>query len=355
INQRAQLRSEGMCKSFRNHMREALRDGYSSMQDALRAAYAKTDGLPKGVSDFNVIMHYQILEYDLFGNVTHTVSPLSHNREWIERRFSYDADPIRRKATSTDLTRCVNDIAGAGIDSPDVQKIKVPRCTFGLGPARRKSMTHTWHTRIDTGLERLPEPVQRKAITHTSHTRIDTHFGVIAESRDLNANSVLYDFDRWGRLSLIARSWGNAPRENKTFESLVDLAVRKADRLTYTPEAKVKDWRILAVADYAGSGGLQRSNLRRFESSDSYAGLLSGDNTTRETAIFSDGLGRPIQNIREADVCLDSSSSLMAGRTNVPPSAGLAQRCTQVATGIAMPSPSVDALGRELESFESYS
>src|SRR5262249_28950183 len=30
-------------------------------------------------------------------------------------------------------------------------------------------------------------------------------------------------------------------------------------------------------------------------------------------------------------------------------------RCTQVATGIAMPSPSVDALGRELESFESYS
>ena len=238
-----------------------------------------------------------------------------------------------------ELTRCVNDVPGAGVDSPDAKDIKEPRCTFGLGG--------------------LPEAVRRKAITHSSHTRIDTHFGVPVETRDINANSILYDFDRWGRLNLIARSWGKAPQENKTFQKRLDLAVRKADRAIYKPATEVKDWRILAIADYVGSNdqsrnGLLRSNLRRFESSDSYSGLLSKDNTTRESAIFSDGLGRPVQTIREADVCLGSTLSFMDSKLNVPAATELDGRCTQVATSIVAPSASVDALGRELQSFESY-
>lgn len=329
----------GMCLSFARNMRTALNDGYSTMQSASRFAYDNTVGLPKGASNFNAIIHQQLVAYDPFGNLTHAISPLSQDKEWIERRFDYTSDPFRRTPTSTKLTRCVNDVPGIGIDSPDLEPIKESLCTFGLAG--------------------LPDPVQRKAITHASQTRIDTHFGTAVETRDINGNSILYDFDRWGRLGLIARSWGKPPRENpnKALKDRLDLAAQKVDRFTFTPNTKVNDWRILAVADYrqlSDGVGLLRSNLRRFESSDSYSGLLGKDNTTRETAAFSDGFGRPIQTIREADVCLGIAPSFMDG-ANALPSDDLAKRCTQIATGVVTPSAAVDALGRDLQSFESYS
>lgn len=326
----------GICAAFRDNMQAALGDRYSTMQLALQAAYAKTAGLPKGVSQFNAIIHHQLVGYDQFGNLTHSISPLSQNKEWIERRFSYKNDPFRRQATSLKLTRCVNDVAGAGIDSPGLENDPEAKCSFGL--------------------ETLPAPVLRKPITHASQSRIDTHFGVVAETRDINANSVLYDFDRWGRLSLIARSWGNAPRENRAFQDRLQLAIDKIDRATFRPDTKVRDWRLLALADYAGSSdgkGPLRSNLRRFETSESYSGLLSDGNTTRETAIFSDGLGRPVQSLREADVCLGVKPDFMDAGVN-PTSTELRDRCTQTATGIVTPSTRIDALGRDLESFESY-
>jgi RHS repeat-associated protein len=326
----------GMCQKFKHDMKTALNDGYSSMQSALRSTYDQPDFLPKGQSTFNSVIHHQLLRYDEFGNLEHAVSPLSQNREWIERRFDFKGDPFRRTATTTELTRCVTDIPGAGRDSPDLETLGIEnsgaRCTYGLGAA-------------------LPEPVLRKPITHFSKNRIDTHFGAVAETRDINGNSLLHDFDRWGRLSLIARSWGNAPRENRTFQDRLRHAVAK-DETRKAEEAK--DWRILAVADYERiSDGQLRSNLRRFESSDSYAGLLGKDHTTRETALFSDGLGRPIQSIREADVCVEALPALIDG-TNVVATATLAERCKSTATGIVTPSTRIDALGRDLESFESY-
>ncbi|WP_157788340.1 RHS repeat-associated core domain-containing protein [Bradyrhizobium japonicum] len=350
----------GMCSTFKEHMHAALNDGYSTMQTALRLAYDKTGGLPKGQSTFNAIVHHKILDYDEFGNVKHTISPLSQNKEWIERRFKFDDDPFRRTATITEWTRCVNDIPGAGIDSPDFAKLAdagKPRCTYGLGAT-------------------LPEPIQRKPITHISRARIDTHFGAVAQTRDINANSLLYDFDRWGRLSLVARSWGNAPRENRTFQGRLKRAVAKDETRRTEDENKkpinqspsemleVKDWRLLALVDYekisddqlrtsSQSNNLLRSNLRRFESSDSYAGLLSKDHTTRESAIFSDGLGRPIQSIREADVCLGALPDLIEGK-NTDVTATLSERCEETATGIVTPSTRIDALGRDLASFESY-
>jgi RHS repeat-associated protein len=336
-----------MCGEFKKNMRAALADGYSSMQTALRAAYDNTDGLPKGQSSFDALIHHQLVAYDVFGNVTHAISPLSYNKEWIERRFSYENDPFRRTATSTKLTRCVNDIPGAGADTPSLKPDDKPRCTFGL--------------------PELPQPVLRKAVTHASTSRVDTHFGSIVETSDVNDNKVLHDLDRWGRLSLLARSWGNAPRENATFQSRLKLAVAKNEKrkvkdnngndIDLTPETmlEVKDYHILAVADYKRiSDGLLRSNLRRFDASDSYSGLLGKDQTTRETAMFSDGMGRPIQSIREADVCLGIVDELIDSGQNKEPSAGLAARCEGFASGIVTPSTRIDALGRDLQSFESY-
>lgn len=334
----------GTCSAFKNNMRLALTDGYSTMQSALRAAYERTLGLPKGGSSFDAVIHHQFAQYDKFGNVLHSISPLSYNKEWIERRFNYENDPIRRTATSTMLTRCVNDVPGAGADTLSLKADEKPRCTFGL--------------------PELPQPVLRKAITHASTSRIDTHFGAVVETSDINDNRILHDLDRWGRLSLLARSWGNAPRENLTFQGRLKRAVaknetreRKPDGTPFTPETlpEVKDWHVLAVADYMRlSDGLLRSNLRRFDSSDSYSGLLGQDQSTRETAIFADGLGRPIQTIREADVCGAIKDDFIDGNQNKDPSAGLKERCKDIASGIVSPSTRIDALGRDLQGFESY-
>ncbi|MFK4502883.1 hypothetical protein ABIF86_007174 [Bradyrhizobium japonicum] len=337
----------GMCSAFKENMRTALADGYSSMQTALRAAYENTDGLPKGESSFDAVMHHQIAEYDAFGNVMHTISPLSYNKEWIERRFDYAKDPFRRSATSTKLTRCVNDIPGAGADTPGLDPKNTPRCTFGQRD--------------------LPRAVLRKPITHASINRVDTHFGAVVETRDINGNKLLHDLDRWGRLSLLARFWGNAPRENATFQGRLKRAVAKdesrpvedgnGNAINLKPETmlEVKSWHILAVADYERiSAGLLRSNLRRIDVSDSYSGLLGKDQTIREAATFADGLGRPIQSLREADVCLGIADELIDAGKNKAPSADLASRCSGTASAIVTPSTVIDALGRDLQSFESY-
>ncbi|MBY5625929.1 RHS repeat-associated core domain-containing protein [Rhizobium leguminosarum] len=353
----------GICARFRDNMRLALGSGFASMQTALKSSYEDQDsGLPAGSSDFNSIIHHQLVEYDAFGNLTHAISPLSKNRDWIERRFNFDGDPFRRTATRSELTRCVQSAPGVGADSknlPDPDKV---RCTYGLA--------------------KLPELVTNRAVTHFSTNRIDTHSGKFAEVTDINANALLYDFDRWGRLRLIARQWGEAPKENRTFQQLLKLALAKSDLEPAQPDQVryPSSWRLLALADYscmparAGApaadcrstpapSGMLRSNMRRFESGDVYSGLINKANTTRETAAFVDGLGRQVQSVREADVCVEALPELFAREEppgsvveghNVSAKAGLAERCSKVATAVVTPSSAIDVLGRDLIAFESY-
>ena len=340
----------GMCGKFGENLLAALGDGYSSMETALRRAYDKTDGLPTGGDEFNAVIHHRFVDYDQYGNLTHAISPLSANREWIERRFDYSDDPFRKTATYTSLTRCVADTPGAGADSPNL--VREPPRDYGC----------------EFGLKSVPAPIARRSITHVSKAVVDPHFGLVAKTEDVNGNSTLVDFDRWGRFDLIARSWGNAPSENATFQDRLTLATQKLASSSVASE--VKDWRLLALADYAqvhgqeqdAQGnfkvvpGLLRSNVRRFEPSDSYSGLLVMGKTTRETAAFADGLGRPVQSIRDADVCLGVHDPLIQGTSNDAPfTAGVTQRCTATAMGVVTPAPKFDALGRDLQTFESYS
>ncbi|RVM09356.1 hypothetical protein CN116_03785 [Sinorhizobium meliloti] len=355
----------GICERFRDNMRRALGSGFASMQSALKGAYeSDQSGLPAGSVEFNSIIHHQLIAYDHFGNLTHAISPLSKNKDWIERRFSYETDPFRLTATRSELTRCVQEAPGVGIDSKDLPELSQgnERCTYGL--------------------ERLPALVTNKPVTHFSTSRIDTHSGKVAEVTDINTNALLYDFDRWGRLRLIARQWGNAPKENKTFQEQLKTAVAKSDLEPAAPDevAEITNWRILTLADYscmkASHGvaaencrskpepaGVLRSNVRRFEVADSYSGLLNRGNTTRETALFADGLGRSIQSVREAEVCIEALPSLFDSdlgvlpvtfAKNVPSKAGLLERCKKVADTVVTPSTAIDALGRDLISFEPY-
>ena len=329
-------RNKTICNTYKNALFQALQDGYSTVESALRTAYNNTDGLPKGLDHFNAIIHHQLVEYDPYGNLTHAISPLSDSKEWTERRFEYGADPFLVTPTTTELTRCVEDVPGAGTDSPSSDKNTKIACTFGLSS--------------------LNQAVVRKPITHLSHSRIDPQFGMASETEDINGNSLLYDFDRWGRLDLIARSWGETPREQKTFEDRLKLALQKT-RPNSSASSQLADtgaWRIMAIVDYdKPSEGLLRSNVRRFEPSDSYMGLLPGHSSTRESATFSDGLGHVIQNVQEADVCVAALQSIIDG-TNPGARVGLANRCSEVASGMVTPGTATDVLGRTLQTFEPY-
>lgn len=337
----------GICAAFKRNMRDALGDGYSTVQDALRRAFAGTAGLPGDGSSFDAVLHHQLVAYDDLGNLLHAISPMSRNREWIERRFDYAGDPFRRMPTSVALTRCVTEVPGAGADSPAITRMNPserPRCTLGF--------------------EALPDPILRSPITHLSRSRIDGHFGTAAESTDINGNRLLLDVDRWGRLTLVARDWGNAPREHRTLRENIALAIGKDPASERPPAnvpiADVDRWRVLAAIDYGRVApgqhgeGLLRSNVRRFESSDAYGGLLSAGQTTRETAVIADGVGRVVQSIREADVCTAVDSGLIEQGRNRPFGAGLAERCASTATAVVTPGVRSDALGRALEAFEAY-
>ncbi|MBY5881157.1 hypothetical protein HFN46_18680 [Rhizobium leguminosarum] len=382
----------GICRKFSANLEKALDNGQHTMQSALKYAYEVDEAhLPVGgATTADAVIRYQLVDYDDYGNLTHSVSPLSRSMDWVERVFRYTEDPFKATATETDLTRCVKREPGAGRNSPHLPDVDKQRCSFGL--------------------DVLPELVRNVGITHYSHSRVDTHSGMIAEVTDINGNGLLYDFDRWSRLRLIARGWGNAPRENKTFAQELKRAVAKTDAAQNEGDKKpgtdgnpdsmpsaaeamedVTDWRILALADYscmdsqagkvAGTAqqegkaadncrsapapdGVLRSNLRRFESADTYSGLLQSGNTTRESAVFADGYGRPIQTLNEADVCLAASTSLFDPDKpkNMPATATLAARCSRPgsdkASGVAgivvRPSTAIDALGRDLMSFEPY-
>ncbi|MGO7655512.1 SpvB/TcaC N-terminal domain-containing protein [Rhizobium ruizarguesonis] len=339
-------RNARICQSYKDAMGRALSDGYSSMEFALRTAYAQVGGLPKGVDTFNAVIHDQVAAYDAYGNATHVISSLSANKEWMERRFSYDDDPFVMSPTTTELTRCVEDVPGAGSDSPHLVEKPGSRCTYGL--------------------ENLNKAVTRKPITHFSTSEIDPQFGAVAQTKDINGNSMLYDYDRWGRLRLIARSWGNEARENRAFQQQLKLALGKSTPALREPGRPVdaSRWRVLAAADFdrivfdrQSSGDAQRmllrSNVRGFEPSDSYNGLLPEQNTTRETAVISDGLGHTVQSIQEADVCLDALPSILDG-SNPGARVDLAGRCKGIASGFVVPGTATDVLGRELQTFEPY-
>jgi RHS repeat-associated protein len=338
----------GMCAQFRDTLSSSLKSGYDSLQSALRTAYAKTDGLPKGESVFKAIVLQQIVTYDDFGNITHTVSPLSANKEWIERRFSYGADPFRRIATTTELTRCIENVPGSGANSALLAEFHTPACTFGLAT--------------------LPVPILRAAISHSSFAAVDPHFGNVSRSSDINGNSLLFDFDRWGRLALIGRSWGVEPRENrvKRVAEMLELAVAKLSDAAIAEMPPVDNWKALALVDYSpGRAPLKdneasrenvplRSSVLRFESSNAYAGLLGGDKTTRETTLFTDGLGLTVQSVREADVCTEPLEGLNGAGSVSDAAADVEERCKSTFTAIVSPGGAIDALGRDWAAFQSY-
>ena len=133
---------------------------------------------------------------------------------------------------------------------------------------------------------------------------------------------MLYDFDRWGRLGSSPGLGATRPLENRTFGNLLKLASEKHVKVPPVSgdRPEVKNWNLLALVDYGPArNGALRSNLRRFEASDSYSGLLSQGYTTRETASFTDGFSRVSKTSARRTCVSLLHPTLLPGRTSAPP------------------------------------
>ena len=321
---------EGICVEFKQSMSKSLSDGLSNIDDAQRRAY-ETPGLPVGTSSFTAIQHLQISKYDVFGNPTESISPLNGKAEWLEHRYDYSQDAFLRKPTHLETTRCVEGKIGVGTSSSGKTLGGSDTCGFNAG----------YHSASDS----------RIAVTHLSKQMIDPHHGVVGGTRDINGNHILTDYDKWGRFRLLARSWGAAPRQNRTFAKDINLAALKLN-FTKLPD----NWNILGVANYGWPDAKNQtfsSHTQMFASSNAYEGASGKYDTTRNSAVFKDGLNKRIQSTSEAEVCTGANTDLLRS-VNSKPKGGLEANCTRVRSSRITNGAYSDVLGRKFASFEGY-
>ncbi|TJZ83095.1 RHS repeat-associated core domain-containing protein [Paracoccus hibiscisoli] len=321
----------GICEGFKRSMSESLTDGLSSFGDAQRSAYTTVPGLPAGTRHFSAIQHWQISGYDSFGNITEVVSPLTDKGEWLEHRYDYRHDPFLLTPTFLESTRCVQDIVGAGASSAGKPPEAIGTCGFNVD------------YKSDTD--------QRIAVTHWSRQRIDPHHGLVSGTRDVNGNHLLLDFDRWGRFRLLARDWGAAPRQNRAFSKDIELAVRKFEFLETTGH-----WNILGAANYGWPNVIDNafsSHTQMFASSNAYEGASRSFDTIRNSAAYTDGAGKPVQSIIEAEVCSGVRPDLLTS-INSSPRGGINGQCAETRSSRVATGGFVDVLGREFAVFEGF-
>jgi RHS repeat-associated protein len=322
---------EGICEDFKGSMRKGLSDGLSSFGDAQRSAYS-VQGLPAGTRRFSAIQHWQFSKHDPFGNITEVVSPLTDKAEWLEHRYDYRRDPFLLTPTFLETTRCVQDIVGAGESSPSKPPEATGTCGFNVG--------------YDSDTD------ERTAVTHWSLQRIDPHHGLVGGSRDVNGNHLLLDFDQWGRFRLLARDWGEAPRQNKAFMADIDLATLKSEFPVATGR-----WNILGVANYGWPSSVENafsSHTQMFASSNAYGGASGTFDAIRNSATFTDGVGKLVQSSVEAEVCNGADPNLLAS-INSNPRRDIDEQCAETRSSRVNSGEFVDVLGREFAAFEGFS
>ena len=331
--------ARSICAAFGAKVTESLTDGYSSLADALRNAYRSVAALPDDPQVFTAIRETRVTGYDDFGNPVAIVSPISGNREWIERAFSYDGDPFTDTATETLLTRCVQRRPGAGASTQGLGDATIGACRFGLSGSL-----------LDA----------RQPVTHRRLASIDVHHGEVAAVTDPNGHALLTDYDRWGRVGLLARSWGAAPREQASgLAARLSRARAKDLGQRGPPEALTDDglWRILATVDYASgrsaAGGWLRSTVARYERSDAYSGVSRRYGSRRRQATFVDAVGGQIQAVGDAEVCAAPRGSVFDGERTAA-GAQLAERCTATGAATVRAAALRDAMGRVYAEFEPY-
>lgn len=320
------------CEDYANTLSAGLDDERGDFSSALESTYDELSWLRRPNSGFNSVIHSQITGYDDYGNILVGITPHSMNYNWMERRFSYDADPFRRTPTKLHLTRCVSpDAAGAGADSHHLLEDDKSECTFGLSSSNVFSSD------------------QVRSVTHAARTWIDAHHGSVAAKQDINDHHMLLGHDRWGRLDLVARTWSDPTQYDADFESRISRAAYHAGR----PD---RDWYLLGLVDYpATSNGALQASIRRFETAGAYRGISGahGHANIVETTGFADGSGRAIQSIFEAEVCVAAHGDVIDDG-DASASGSFADHCTQTAEAIVTPAPARDALGRDIATYEPY-
>lgn len=314
--------------------------GYVTLKEALRGAYKAIEGLPSETDRFNQITLTRFTDYDAFGNLAHVVSPLSKTMEWVERSFAYEDAPFKLSPTQIDLTRCVAARAGAGADSALVNKDERGSCNMGREAP-------------------LSAP-DRQPILHRQVSAIEPHFGRPSKVYDLNANGILTDYDRWGRLVFVARNWSPKVRTGKRLANELALAAGKTPEVLSGDREK-QAWTPVAQVDYS-TGSLSgkkpltnetyfQANVSKFVASDALSGIEGTDNFVLASSVVAQPSGRVLQTLKEAEVCVSKQDEQVLPNLD----GGLKQRCAAVNDTIVQPGGLTDALGRNLADFEAYS
>ncbi|MGO4134313.1 SpvB/TcaC N-terminal domain-containing protein [Rhizobium brockwellii] len=312
---------QGLCSAIDNAGRETA----TSPWDKLISITAKF-----GMSASELVTN-TVNDYGPFGNVLSTTSPFNSRGDWIERQYDYGEDAFALIPTKTVETHC----RSSGV--PNTQEETA--CRYA-NVAQRHSL---------------------RMAQFTSTAATNDRFGTVERTTDINANSLYYHYDNWGRNRTVISSWST----RNSGEPYIAAATRSACKDLKLNEDSC---RILASASYERAGGSASQDgvwgavLNKYVLPDLYAeGRAQDDKAVLAQATIADGLGRIIQQSTEATACVEKkgrrpSDDVTTHRNSGPPElCGSAEQLDGRTVGEAPIVVSgwtqVDALGRTTREF----
>lgn len=328
------------------------------------------------------IIHTRVADYDGYGNVVKTLSPLNHGGEWVTREFDYKGDPFRSSPSRIALTRCLRGPAH-GASTPESGP--APVCEYGRASSKESGAP---------GL--IP-------IRHRSLSVIDRHFGGESVKVDINNNAILTERDRWGRPTLVARNFGDSNSGSGRVAPVIERAKKRhalQSQSFWSPVleleyiSKVPAEKEMSVP----ADSLFRARSFKYVGGEFYRGLQDRERTLGAVVSYSlaDSSGKTIQKFQESEVCLTPSLNIndekgnfkepqfpsllssnlkfteeyaggspVLGQIDIPDipanqeefarKARSSELCAEFDEYIVQPGAAIDALGREISSYEPFS
>jgi RHS repeat-associated protein len=207
-------------------------------------------------------------DFDEFGNLIRTRSPLNEDGEWIERNFAY-----------------------AGFSALSPTDINEQHCRLANGTSDCAPFA-----------------------SFNSQSVTDRRFALPIETTDINGQKIYQAYDEWGRRTTIVASWAplNYQENNVSQEAKNDCSILLTETLPKSEQKRPEETcKILLHASYDDSAPAYSGHDLRVATIDRYvnAALYNGGVDTGDpksvvhSAIVVDPTGKAVQTIEEAAAC----------------------------------------------------